>query len=190
MLQPMLDPDLAAEPIRRLRRVEYDKLVDLGVFDDERIELLRGQLVTMSPQGVPHSHLTAWLGKRLTLALGEPFLVRQHSPFAATEDSEPEPDVLVIRVEDRPRAHPSIALLLIEISDSSLRKDRRVKAPIYAEAGVPEYWIVDIDGGSVEVFTDPHDGVYRSSLRLIRGDVLRPTQLPGIEIPVSDLPWD
>jgi Uma2 family endonuclease len=189
MLQPMLDPDLAVEPMRRLLRVEYDKLVDLGVFEDERVELLRGVLVTMSPQGDPHVDMTAWLGRRLTLALGEAFLVRQHSPFAASEDSEPEPDLLVIRDVDRRGSHPTTALLLIEVSDSSLRKDRRVKTPIYAESKVPEYWIIDVDGRAVEVLTDPRDGVYQSSRRLTRGEVLRPTQLPGIEIPVSDLPW-
>ena len=189
MLLPMLDPELAVEPIRRLSRVEYDQLVDLGMFVDEPLELLRGVLVTMSPQGIPHRDMVAWLGRRLTLALGEAFLVRQHSPFAATEDSEPEPDLVVIRDEDRKREHPSIALLVVEVASSSLRRDRRIKTPIYAEAGVPEYWIVDIDGAAIEVLTDPDRGGYRSVQRLARGDVLRPSRLPGIEIAVADLPW-
>jgi len=190
MLLPMLDPELAVEPIRRLSRVEYDRMVELGMFEDEPVELLRGLLVIMSPQGEPHMDLTAWLGRRLTLALGEAFLVRQHSPYAASDDSEPEPDLLVIRDEDRRRADPSIALLLVEVASSSLRRDRRVKAPIYAEAGVPEYWIVDVAGAAIEVLTDPVGGAYRSSNRLTRGDVLRPIRLPGVEIAVSDLPWD
>lgn len=189
MLHLMFDPDLAREPIRRLSRAEYDRLVHLGMFEDERLELLRGMLVTMSPQGVSHSDMVARLGKRLTLALGEAFIVRQHSPFAATEDSEPEPDLVVIRDEPGLRAHPSVALLLVEVSDSSLRKDRRVKTPIYAEAGVPEYWIIDVNGASVEVLTDPGGGSYRSTRLLGRGDVLRPLELPGIEISVSALPW-
>jgi len=190
MLEPMLDPELAVEPIRRLSRAEYEQMVGLGMFEDEPVELLRGLLVTMSPQGVEHLDITAWLGRRLTIALGEAFMVRQHSSYPASEDSEPEPDILVIRDEDRRRAHPSIAILLIEVASSSLRRDQKVKAPIYAEAGVPEYWIVDVAAAAVEVLTEPHDGVYRSSQRLTRGDVLRPTRLPDIEIPVSDLPWD
>ncbi len=189
MLQSMLDPYLAVEPIRRLSRAEYEQMVGLGMFDREPVELLRGMLVTMSPQGDPHLFMVARLGKRLTLALGDAYLVRQHSPYAAGEYSKPEPDLVVTLDDPQDPERPSPALLLVEVADSSLRKDRQVKTPIYAEAGVPEYWIIDVADVAVEVFTDLYNGVYRSSQLLRRGDVLRPTRLPGIEIPVSDLPW-
>jgi Uma2 family endonuclease len=192
MLPSMFDPELLApEAIRKLSRREYDKLVELGVFEDERVELLRGMLVTMSPQGREHSGITAWFGRRLTLALGDAWDVRQHSPYAASDDSEPEPDVSVSRLGASMLLHPSSAVLLIEISDSSIKKDRRIKAPIYAEANVPECWIVDISTVElrVEVHTDPTPSGYRRVEILRDGDVLRPSRLPGVELPVSDIPW-
>ena len=192
MLQPMFDPqDLGPERIRKLSRHEYDRLVALGMFSDERIELLRGFLVTMSPQGEDHSGISHWFVKRLTLLLGEAWDVRAHSPYAASEDSEPEPDVSVEPKVQNPRlAHPSNAALLIEVSNSSLANDRRIKGPLYAEAGVPEYWIVDISGNElrVEVHTDPAPDGYRQVAILRDGDVLRPTRLPGVEIAVDDIP--
>ena len=190
MLESMFDvPALAPEGIRRLSRHEYDRMVGLGMFEDERVELLYGVLVAMSPQGAPHATITAWLVQRLVRALDDTFDVRGHSPFAASDDSEPEPDVSVARRSNE-RAHPSSALLLIEVSESSIRKDREIKTRLYAEAGVPEYWIVDLTGDDivVEVYTDPTSLGYGVVEAYDRGRVLRPTQLPGVEIAVADLP--
>ena len=192
MLLSMLDPELLApEGIRKLSRLEYDRLVESGMFEDERIELLRGMLVTMSPQGVEHSGITAWFAQRLIRTLDETWDVRSHGPYAASEDSEPEPDVSVSRRSSSMLAHPSTSVLLIEVSDSSVQKDRRIKAPIYAEAKVPEYWIVDISTEAlrVEVHTDPTPDGYRRVEILRDGDVLRPGRLTGIEIPVIEIPW-
>ena len=155
----------------------------------EPIELLRGRLVTVMPQGTRHGNLVAWLGRELTLALGRGCMVRQQLPFAATDDSEPEPDLAVTRDEPDRRSHPSTALLVIEVADSSLDRDREDKAPIYAQAGVPEYWIVDVNTATIEVLTHPGPDGYLCVARLTRGDVLRPTQLAGIEIAIADLPW-
>jgi Uma2 family endonuclease len=142
MLEVVLDPDLLVpERIvsrrRLLSRRAYDQLVSRGVFGDERIELLRGRLVTMSPQGDLHSTVTARIAQRLIRALDATFEVRSHSPFAATDDSEPEPDVSVSLAQRRRAYHPSRALLLIEVAETSLKKDRRIKSAIYAENGVP-----------------------------------------------------
>lgn len=191
MLQPMFDPDLLApEAIRKLSRREYDKLVDLGVFEDERIELLRGMLVTMSPQGGPHATISSWFSQELAIRLGRDFDVRGHCPYAATDDSEPEPDVSVSRRVTNLLEHPSSPLLVIEVADSSVRKDRKLKGPIYAEAGAPEYWLVVIanDQLQVEVHTNPTPAGYRNVEILRDGDTLRPTRL-AIEIPVLDIPW-
>jgi Uma2 family endonuclease len=193
MLQPrMFDPDLLApEGIRRLSRNEYDKLVDLGVFEDERVELLRGMLVTMSPQGAPHATISSWFVERLVRLLDESYDIRGHCPYAATEDSEPEPDISVSRRIPGVLAHPQAALLLIEVSESSIRKDRQLKAPIYGEARVPEYWIVDISGAelAVHVHTRPTNEGYRQIEVVRDGEVLRPTTLAGIEIAVAEIPW-
>lgn len=86
----MLDPELLEpEALRKLTRREYDKLVELGFFEDERVELLCGMLVTMSPQGGPHATISNWFAQELTLRLGRDFDVRAHSPYAASDDSEP-----------------------------------------------------------------------------------------------------
>ena len=193
MLDFMFDPDLLKpEAIRRLSRREYDKLVDLGMFEDERVELLRGMLVTMSPQGAPHATISGWFVHRLARLLDDrDFDVRGHSPYAASDDSEPEPDVSVSRRVPSLFEHPTQPLLLIEVAESSVRKDNRIKAPIYAEAGAPEYWIVDISDSElvIAVHTEPTPHGYRRVEMLRDGDTLRPTKLPGVEIAVHDVPW-
>jgi Uma2 family endonuclease len=188
----MVDPELQSERLRPLLRREYDRLVELGFFEDEPIELLRGMLVEMSPQGIDHGELSGWLAQWFSamLPMAE-YRVRAHSPFAATDDSEPEPDVLVAkRVGGERRGHPTDALLIVEVSLSSLRKDRKLKLGIYAEAGVPEYWIVDVERERVEVYTEPSGREYRRCETVERAGVLRPTQLPGVELAVTALPWD
>lgn len=185
----MLETMLVPQATKLMSRLEYDRLVERGMLVDEPIELLRGRLVTVMPQGTRHGNVVAWLGRELTLALGRRFMVRQQLPLAATDDSEPEPDLAVTREEPDRRSHPSTALLVIEVADSSLERDRADKAPIYAQAGVPEYWIVDVKTATVEVRTHPTPDGYLRVARLGRGDALRPTRLEGIAIPVAELPW-
>ncbi len=192
MLESMFElPVLAPEGIRRLSRREYGRMVNLGMFEDERVELLHGVLVTMSPQGGRHAGITAWLHQRLIRALDGSYDVRGHSPFAASDDSEPEPDISVSLRSPGAFEHPVTALLLIEIADSSLSKDRRVKSGIYAAAGVPEYWILDISGDelAVEVRTEPAADGYGASETYLRGQVLRPNQLPTVAIAIAEIPW-
>ena len=174
--------------IRPISRDEYWQLAKLGAFEDENVELLRGVIVTMSPEDIRHADPIVWLMRRLNRALDDDFVVRPGMPFEALDDSVPQPDI-TITAEPLGR-HPSTALLLIEVSNSSLRKDRRVKLSIYAEAGVPEYWIVNVSKPGtieVEVYTQPSAGGYAKLETLRDGDVLRPLQVP-IEIPVADLP--
>jgi Uma2 family endonuclease len=191
MLRSMFDvQDIPPARIRGLKRVEYDRLVDLGLFDGEKIELLRGQLVAMSPIGFPHTGLTVFLTRYVIERLDRAYDVSPGQPFAASDDSEPEPDLMISPHDPARRTHPEHALLVMEFSDSSIRKDRRVKLPIYAEAGVPEYWIFDLSREgeiSVEVYTEPMGSDYGTKRVLRDGDVLRATQVP-LEIPVSALP--
>ncbi|MCW5804433.1 MAG: Uma2 family endonuclease [Deltaproteobacteria bacterium] len=185
----MFDPSLVhPEHIRPLTRTEYDRIVDTGIFDGQELELLRGMLVTMSPQGEVHAGLTAWLVRWFVRKL-DGYDVRGHSPYAATDDSEPEPDVTVSRATHL-FAHPTSPLLVIEVSDSSIRKDRTLKSSIYAEAGAPEYWIIDVTGDElvVQVHTQPSPLGYGRTVTLRDGDVLRPTLL-DLELPVLDLPF-
>jgi Uma2 family endonuclease len=184
MLQPMFVP----ERRRGLSRLEYERIFEAGTSDREPFELLRGRVVPVMSQGPRHGRLVAWLGRELTLALGREYIVRPQMPFAATDDSEPEPDLAVTR-DERGDQHPSVAMLVIEVADSSLVRDRDEKLPIYAEAGVPEYWIIDAKTATVTVMTEPAESTYLRVERLGPGDVLRPTRLPGVELPVAALPW-
>lgn len=183
-------PALAPEGIRRLSRAEYERMVDLGMFHDERVELLYGVLCAMSPQGAPHATIAAWIQQRLIRGLDDSYDVRGHSPFAASDDSEPEPDVTVAR-RAHGLSHPVAPLLVVEVSESSLRKDRGVKARLYAEASVPEYWLVDLTGDTiaVDVHLDPSPDGYRTVETLGPDRVLCPTLLPAVAIAIADIPW-
>ena len=191
MLFPsMFDPSLLEpEHIRPLSRKEYERMVDLGMFDeDEKIELLRGVLVAVSPQKWHHAAVVEFLNNELVRAIDRAYRVRPQLPFAASDWSEPEPDLAVVRHDPELREHPQQVLLLIEVAESSLRKDRYLKRDIYAEAGVPEYWLVDLTTMTVEVYAAPSDGAYAKVERLRDGDVLRPALLPGVAISVAELP--
>jgi Uma2 family endonuclease len=178
---------LVLPDFRPLKRVEYDKLVELGMFQDEKIELLRGVLVPMSPIGPPHSATIDRLNRLLVLALSNVATVRIQNPFAALDDSEPQPDLGVVPLGDYDDGHPERALLLIEVAESSLSRDRGIKLRIYAENGVPEYWIVNLVDRCIEVHTDPAPDGYRTVRRFISGQSMEPVRFPGVVICVDDV---
>lgn len=178
---------IAPESARPLKRAEYDRLVELGFFEDERIELLYGVLVQMTPQRAAHASRVQALTTILVPPLVGRATVRIQLPFAASDDSEPEPDVAVVPVGDYDDEHPSRAWLIIEVADSSKRKDREVKSRLYAECGVPEYWIVDVQGRCVEVFRDPREGTYAGAVVHAAGAVVALLQFPDVSVPVDAL---
>ncbi|MBL8919211.1 MAG: Uma2 family endonuclease [Myxococcaceae bacterium] len=166
------------EPRPRLfRREEYEDLVRQGTFERERVELIRGVIVSMSPLRVAHNFTVMTLSELLTSALGRKRAwVRVQMTFRAGS-SLPEPDLACVpRNRDYAHAHPSEALLIVEVADSSLNHDRATKAALYAEAGVPEYWVVDLADGLVEVRRHPRKGSYASCDVVLRGERLR---VPG-----------
>lgn len=173
--------------MRRLSRVEYDRMIELGFFDDERVELLRGGLITMSPQGARHSGIIRRLTRLLLHAVGERADVSVQAPLAIDEFSQPEPDVALIDRATGDDRHPAMAYLVIEVADSSLRKDRTIKAELYAEASIPEYWIVDTVEDVVEVHTHPEAGVYRRIVRRRRGDDIGLVKFPDISVAAADI---
>jgi len=185
----MLDPAaLTRATIRPLRRREYDQLIELGAFQDEPIQLLRGQLVEMSPQGEEHADALCWLSHYFSRLLDPAqWEVRPQVPFAATDDSEPEPDILITRHRRR-RGHPRIAELVVEVSNTSLVIDRTIKRSIYAEAKVPEYWIVDVNARLVEIFTNPKARDYTKVVEVDRSGILRPKHVPGVRLVVANIP--
>jgi Uma2 family endonuclease len=180
-------PSALLESLRPLHRREYDRLVALGSFEDERIELLRGMLVGMSPQGAEHADVVHRIAALLARGLGDRAVVRTHSPLALGDDSEPEPDVAVVPPGDYAREHPGTALLVVEVSDTSLRKDREIKAPLYASAGVPEYWVVNLVDRRVEVFRAPRGGRYMDVSEQVREATLRPVAFADVAIEVGEV---
>lgn len=183
----VLDPKvLYPERIRPLKRVEYERMVELGLFEDERVELLAGQLIEMSPQGEPHAFVVAELGARLTVALFERARVRQHSPLAVSEDSVPEPDIALVPLTSAGSSRPFWAHLVIEVSDSSLRKDRAAKGLVYAAAGIPEYWIVNLNDGVLEVYTDPSPSGYQTRETVDRDAEVAARAFPEAVLRVGD----
>ena len=169
-----------------ITRAEYDDLVRRGALDDARVELLYGRLVSMRPQGELHTYSVTRLARMLILALGDRAVVRVQAPFAAPNESEPEPDVAVVEPGDYLDGHPQTAWLLIEVADSSLARDR-AKARLYAEAQVTEYWIVNLVDEVVEVHRGPRAEGYATVSRHGRSEVLRLLRFGGIEVPVVDM---
>jgi Uma2 family endonuclease len=180
-------PLIAAEDVRPLRRGEYDRLVELGYFDGERIELLYGALVAKEPQYAPHASTIRRLDRLFQGLVGDRAEVCAQTPLAVSAESEPEPDIAIAPPGDYRKRHPRTALLVIEVSYSALYKDRAVKAPLYAAADIPEYWIVNLPESVVEVHRRPWGNRYRTVTRHSRGETLRPVWLRGVSVRVDDI---
>jgi Uma2 family endonuclease len=189
-----MPPDLAGAlqslPIRRWTPEEYDAMVRHGILaPDERVELLEGLLVPMEPRSPAHIHLVIRLTSSLALAARDRALVSPQQPFACGT-SRPMPDFAVLPFsEDRGDRLPRKALLVVEVADSSLSRDRR-KAALYARAGIPEYWLVDVASRTVEVHTEPtarREPRYRTVHLLGVEDTLTTPALPKLKLPLATL---
>lgn len=182
---------------RRWSRKEYDRLIELGVLDeDEPIELVDGQMVVREPKHAPHAATTALVADALRAAFGGGWHVRVQEPVALDDDSEPEPDVTVVRGAPRDYLveHPSRPALTVEVAKSSLAFDRERKGGLYARAGIAEYWIVNLVDGVLEVHRRParsagtrYGWKYRSVRVLKRGASVTPLAAPKARLAVADL---
>lgn len=185
-------PDSVAYSPRRFTVDEYYRLAELGILEEEdRVELLDGCIVLREPAGPSHSGHTIRLTNLLSRAVGDRALVSVQNPLEIDAYNHPQPDLLVLRPRQDfyTTAHPrpDDVYLLIEVSLSSVTGDRRVKAPLYAGAGIREYWIVDLKGGLIEVYRKPSSTGYDSIRRLNADDVLSPEALPGVELAARDV---
>ena len=170
----------------------YWQLVEDGVIrPDDRVELLEGVIVSMSPQNPPHAFAVAKLTRILTEAVGDEASIRVQLPLNLGKLSTPEPDLAVVagRHEDYAAVHPTSALLAIEVADSSLLQDRLTKGPIYAAAGIGEYWLVNLRDRCVEVHRDPDREQRRYTTRqiLTSEERLEPAALPRVSIPIAEI---
>lgn len=188
------DPPLK---IRRWTRVEYERLVEQGVFgEDERLELLDGLLVVREPQGSRHSAAITAVQRVLARAFGDDHVIRPQLPVALDDTSEPEPDLVVVSGGpwDYLHWHPATPLLLVEIAETSLALDRRHKGGLYARAGIADYWIVNLVDAVLEVYREPGPAPtarfgweYRSVQILPRDISVSPLAAPDARIAVADL---
>jgi Uma2 family endonuclease len=179
--------ELSERPIRRLRRSEYDRLIAMGVFENESLELLYGQLVTMSPQGTAHAYAIRRINNYLVQALARRAEVLVQSPVAASDDSEPEPDVAVVDVGDYLDDHPSACHLVIEVADSSRKTDLELKARLYAEMGVPDYWVVDLARRVLVVHRAPAGDRYDEVRTFGTGASVEVLRFPDVVVRVDDV---
>ena len=164
-------------------------MAELGMFEDQKVELLGGLVVEMSPQGNPHTEVLARLNELLVRRLHDRARVVPASSFELSEYSEPEPDIALVARRDYSKdgPNPADAFLLIEVSQSSLRKDRLIKAGLYAAAGVPEYWIVNLEDDQLEVHRAPTaDGYAEVSIHR-SGDRVAPVVFPDVSVAVAEL---
>jgi Uma2 family endonuclease len=172
---------MAATPYR-FAREEYYRMGEAGLFADERVELLDGEIISMPSQSPLHASCTTRIASLLFREFDSVLSVRVRSPIVLNNWSEPEPDVAICRLNpDNYRSeHPKASdiLLLIEVTDTSLVYDRGRKVVAYAGSGIPEYWIVNLSDGRIEVFSDPDPVAqrYRQERLVFRGDILT---LPG-----------
>ncbi|HLK56186.1 MAG TPA: Uma2 family endonuclease [Chthonomonadaceae bacterium] len=165
MTTATLPPGQPMPPRKLWSRKEYEHLIDLGVFTpDDRLELLEGEIVYKMPQNTPHSTGIRLSEKLLNRIFAEGYDVRAQLPLAVSDDSEPEPDIAVVLgdVRDYEVEHPTTAVLVIEVADSTLMTDRKIKARLYARAGVLEYWIVNLNDRVLEVHRNPTVNVENS----------------------------
>jgi len=186
-----VSPDVH-ERLRRIRVNEYHRMIEAGILgEDERVQLIDGLLFAMTPQGRPHAFVIQELNRLLVRALPDQFKVLTQLPLTLGDDSEPEPDLAVVKLQDAASRteHPTTALLVIEVAGESLRFDRRSKAALYARAGIPEYWIVNLSEAAIEVSRSPDrtSGEYRTSLVCRRGEILTAAAVPGIRVDVGSL---
>jgi Uma2 family endonuclease len=175
---------------RRFTVDEYHRMAEAGILhEDDHVELIHGEIIQMSPIGNHHAAIVRRLTTLLT-RLAPQAIVDVQNPVRIGDRSEPEPDIKILPFRDDYYAEsgvtPADVLLLIEVSDSTLRYDRNNKLPLYAEAGISEVWIIDVNKRQLEVYRQPDGDRYQSVETLKREDSVSATQLP-LKVRVKEL---
>ena len=202
---PREAPDTAAVPVsapvavddvmptKRLFTVhEYHKMGEAGILtEDDRVELIEGEILVMPPIGEGHFGHVNRFNRVFQSRFAGRAVVHSQNPVRLGLKNEPEPDVTLLRYREDDYLgkfpEPEDVLLMVEVAESSLGYDRRTKEPLYARAGVPEYWIVNLIHREIIVHRDPNDARYRSIQTLKAGDAIAPLAFPDVSLAVSDL---
>jgi Uma2 family endonuclease len=167
---------------------DYHRMIDVGLLDDRKVELLNGEIVEMSPEGLPHAYFSQEFGDYLKQALGDRATIRQGKPITIiSSNSEPEPDLAIVQPLGREylqhHPYPENIFWLIEFSNTSLAKDLTAKRNAYASANIQEYWVVDLKRRQLNVFRNPVDGDYRLERSLTDGEIT-PLAFPEMSVAV------
>lgn len=171
---------------------EFLRMGAAGVFEPEaRLELIEGEIIEIAPIGPPHASVVDTLTAQFHRLAGNRAIVRSQGPFILNDRSVPQPDLVLLQPHhDRYFSeHPGAAdvILVVEVSDSTLRFDLGTKVPLYARAGIEEAWVVDISARSIHAFRDPRPAGYRTSLRVTGTEALHPLALPDVALTVATL---
>ena len=183
-----------AMPLTRHRFTvdEYHRMGEAGIFDeDDRVELLDGEIVVMSPIGGPHVACVVRLNELLSRRVPEGIGVSVQNPVVLAERSEPQPDITVLRRQGGLAGawlptHGD-ALLVIEVADTTVRSDRKTKIPLYAQAAIPEAWLVNLPAGTVEIHREPRGERYTDVRTARRGDTITPLEFPTVTLRVDEI---
>lgn len=184
---------MSVQKNRRMFNVsDYYRMAAAGVFsEDDRLELVEGEILEMSPTGSRHAARVDRLNAALGRLVSGAAIVRVQSPIRLNDFSEPLPDISLLKPRDDyyERSHPTPGdvLLVVEVADTSAAYDRGVKVPLYARAGVPEVWLVDLTKGEVEVYSRPEGGAYRDVRRVPRGQRLTSAHIPSLALDAADV---
>lgn len=182
---------MSVQPAELFRRhrvsvAEYYRMAEVGLLPPEaRVELIEGEVVDMVPIGNEHAITVTNLTMALVRAVGERARVSVQNPLRLSERSEPQPDLVVLRNRDDYLGNPPMAadaLLVVEVSDSSAAYDLQVKLPLYAQHGVPEVWIIDLDADTVRRFRQPRGDAYLESASSPRPGTVVLAELPDVHI--------
>ena len=177
---------------RRFTVDEYYRMAEAGILnEDDRVELIEGEILQLCAIGSRHAAGVTRLNRILSRRYSDRFLISVQNPVRLSDDTEPEPDLVLLKMrdDDYNNAHPrpEDVLIIIEVSDSTLIHDRDVKMRLYAEAGIPEAWLVDLNSDRFDVYSDPMDGLYRKIRRYPKGSTVVSETLPEVSTDVDDI---
>ena len=184
---------MAVEPARRRFTVDdYYRMAKAGILtDDDRVELIEGEIIQMSPIGSRHAGRVKTLNRLFAARFADVALVSVQDPLHLDDYSEPEPDVALLRPssDNYTSAHPTAGdvFLVVEVADTSISFDRRTKVPLYARNNIPECWLVDLNRNLIVVYRDPTPRGYRTTRTVRPGQQLAPLAFPDRPLPVADI---
>jgi Uma2 family endonuclease len=179
----------AAMPYHRWSVEEYHQMALSGLLDEtDRVELIEGELIDMSPIGSKHAFRVDSIARALQRSPGNSLLVRVQNPVLLGDHSEPQPDIAVVKDKNYSEAHPGAedVLLIVEVSDTTLAYDRDVKLSLYARHGIPEVWLLDVNAGELTIYREPAEGQYRLIRKPTRAETVSPVLVPGVAIALAE----